>query len=99
LSRESEVDVATISALIQRDSRRTEYLPELAKALAVEDAWLSKSARRKGHQNMGNASHGTVIMKDIDEIRRENMFILEKEAGARRLLLLTLAGLNLNGQI
>jgi SOS-response transcriptional repressor LexA len=42
LAREASVDEATISALIKRDSTRSEYAPQIAAALGADLNWLMK---------------------------------------------------------
>lgn len=50
LSEQSGVDEGTISAIIKRNSQRTKYAPELARALGVRLEWLLRGDGEKLHQ-------------------------------------------------
>lgn len=47
LAREADVDEATISALIKRDSTRSEFAPQIARALGVQLEWLLNGKGRR----------------------------------------------------
>lgn len=64
LAEQSGVDEGTISALITRDSQRTQYAPQLATALGVDLLWLMTGDTVSGSLKLG-AMHPAVAMPRV----------------------------------